>query len=379
MGMLCAVSFNRYGRLYYLDPGEFTPAGRRPGAGAHRRRARGGRVRLGARSGSTEETDGFPGWPGSPADDDLRRDELLRKRKAEAKVAAKKLIREHELPMKVVAVDHVLDAGRQRRRPHHDLLHRAAPGRLPLAGPRPRRHPALPGRAAPALRPRLGAGAGRHRLLRPRPVLRDVPHRLRAGHHPDGQGPGPAAQPAAHLRRLRPADVLPEVRAPAVPEVPGDRAGRRHPGDHPGGRRPGGRRTACRSDAVVVRLDADGSRCSCSRASVCGPRQAHDERYGQLTALTPRWRRARHGHRDRRLDQVRTSADCAGLAARASSASPSGSATPVAADPVDRRSGRWSACRPAAMCIRRKLLASSMPWPGEQLVDVDLERLATSR
>ena len=25
MGMLCAVSFNRYGRLYYLDPGEFSP------------------------------------------------------------------------------------------------------------------------------------------------------------------------------------------------------------------------------------------------------------------------------------------------------------------------------------------------------------------
>ena len=25
MGMLCAVSFNRYGRLYYLDPGEFRP------------------------------------------------------------------------------------------------------------------------------------------------------------------------------------------------------------------------------------------------------------------------------------------------------------------------------------------------------------------
>src|SRR4029079_19177779 len=25
MGMLCALSFNRYGRLYYLDPGEFRP------------------------------------------------------------------------------------------------------------------------------------------------------------------------------------------------------------------------------------------------------------------------------------------------------------------------------------------------------------------
>jgi cell fate regulator YaaT (PSP1 superfamily) len=34
------------------------------------------------------------------------------------------------------------------------------------------------------------------------------------------------------------------------------------------------------NDAVVVRLDADGSRCSCSRASVCGSRIAHDERYG---------------------------------------------------------------------------------------------------
>ena len=32
-------------------------------------------------------------------------------------------------------------------------------------------------------------------------------------------------------------------------------------------------------DAVVVRMDADGSRCSCSRASVCGPRQSHEERY----------------------------------------------------------------------------------------------------
>jgi cell fate regulator YaaT (PSP1 superfamily) len=33
-------------------------------------------------------------------------------------------------------------------------------------------------------------------------------------------------------------------------------------------------------DAVVVRMDADGSRCSCPRASVCAPRQAHEQRYG---------------------------------------------------------------------------------------------------
>jgi cell fate regulator YaaT (PSP1 superfamily) len=32
-------------------------------------------------------------------------------------------------------------------------------------------------------------------------------------------------------------------------------------------------------DAVVVRMDADGSRCSCSRASVCGSRKAYEERH----------------------------------------------------------------------------------------------------
>ena len=102
MGMLCAVSFNRYGRLYYLDPGEFTPAV-------------GDRVLVPTDDGPevaecvwaaqwvTEDTDGFPKVVGLADDTDLRRDELLRKRKAEAKVAAKKLIKTHELPMKVVA------------------------------------------------------------------------------------------------------------------------------------------------------------------------------------------------------------------------------------------------------------------------------------
>ena len=70
--------------------------------------------------------------------------------------------------------------------------------------------------------------------------------------------------------RLRPADVLPEVRAPAVPAVPGHRAGRRASGSttpEGDGRVVG---HSVPRDAVVVRMDADGSRCSCSRASVCG-------------------------------------------------------------------------------------------------------------
>jgi len=59
----------------------------------------------------SDDTSGFPKVAGLADDRDLHRDELLRKRKAEAKVAAKKLIKAHELPMKVVAVDHVLEQG----------------------------------------------------------------------------------------------------------------------------------------------------------------------------------------------------------------------------------------------------------------------------
>lgn len=109
MGMLCAVSFNRYGRLYYLDPGELRPAV-------------GDQVLVPTDDGTevaecvwaaqwvSEETSGFPRLAGLAGPEDLRRDETLRKRKAEAKVAAKRLIREHGLPMKVVAVDHVLES-----------------------------------------------------------------------------------------------------------------------------------------------------------------------------------------------------------------------------------------------------------------------------
>jgi len=107
--MLCAVSFNRYGRLFYLDPGEFRPVV-------------GDAVLVPTDDGPElaecvwapqfvdVDTDGFPRLAGLATDDDRRRDESQRRKKAEAKVAAKRLIREHELPMKVVGVDHVPDA-----------------------------------------------------------------------------------------------------------------------------------------------------------------------------------------------------------------------------------------------------------------------------
>src|SRR6266487_5571982 len=99
MGMLCAVSFNRYGRLYYLSPGSHQVS---VGDKVLVPTADGAEVAecVWAPQWVSEDTDGFPELLGPAGDEDVHRDELLRKRKAEAKVAAKKLIREHALDRK---------------------------------------------------------------------------------------------------------------------------------------------------------------------------------------------------------------------------------------------------------------------------------------
>ncbi len=107
-----AVSFERYGRLYYLDPGEETYTV-------------GDRVLVPTDAGpevaecvwAPEWVDdaetGFVDLPvcaGKADEAELSRDEVNRRRRAEAKLVAKRLIRKHELPMKVVGVDYV-DSG----------------------------------------------------------------------------------------------------------------------------------------------------------------------------------------------------------------------------------------------------------------------------
>jgi cell fate regulator YaaT (PSP1 superfamily) len=106
MGMVCAVSFERYGRLYYFDPGPYTPA-------------IGDKVLVPTDDGPevaecvwapqwvSEDTEGMPVLAGIATAEDLDRDALVRRRKADARVAAKRLVREHKLPMKIVGVDHV--------------------------------------------------------------------------------------------------------------------------------------------------------------------------------------------------------------------------------------------------------------------------------
>jgi cell fate regulator YaaT (PSP1 superfamily) len=107
MAQVMAVSFERYGRLYYLDPGA-------------QHYAVGDKVLVPTESGpEVAECVWAPEWvddgetgyvdlpvcagPAGPAD--LQRDETNRRRKAETKLVAKKLIKELGLPMKVVGVD----------------------------------------------------------------------------------------------------------------------------------------------------------------------------------------------------------------------------------------------------------------------------------
>src|SRR5260370_23719409 len=104
--MMMAVSFERYGRLYYLDPGAYSPS-------------IGDKVLVPTDSGPEvaecvwapqwvpEEIDGLPVCEGLASEDDLVRDEENRRRRADGRLAARRLIREHELPMKVTAVDFI--------------------------------------------------------------------------------------------------------------------------------------------------------------------------------------------------------------------------------------------------------------------------------
>jgi cell fate regulator YaaT (PSP1 superfamily) len=110
MGRVMAVSFERYGRLYYLDPGA-------------RDYRVGDRVLVPTEAGPEVaecvwapewvEDGGFGDLPpcAGPAEEaHLERDAANRRRRAQAKLVAKQLIRTHELAMKVVGVDYV-DSG----------------------------------------------------------------------------------------------------------------------------------------------------------------------------------------------------------------------------------------------------------------------------
>src|SRR5262249_27898239 len=115
--MMMAVSFERYGRLYYLDPGPYQPV---VGSKVLVPTDAGPEVAEcvwapqwvdeevgGLQEGAERGVGGRPACPAPATEANRAREEETRARRAQAGVTARGLIREHDLPMKVVGVDYV--------------------------------------------------------------------------------------------------------------------------------------------------------------------------------------------------------------------------------------------------------------------------------
>jgi cell fate regulator YaaT (PSP1 superfamily) len=106
MGMVCAVVFAPNGRLYYADPGTLTP---QVGEYVLYPTDDGPEIArvMWAPQWVADDIGGLPVLAGMASGSDEAAAETSRKRRAAARVAARRLIREHELPMKIAGVDHV--------------------------------------------------------------------------------------------------------------------------------------------------------------------------------------------------------------------------------------------------------------------------------
>ena len=270
--MMMAVAFQRHSRLYYLDPGPYSPAV-------------GDRVLVPTDSGPevaeciwapqwvSDEIDGLPVCAGLATDEHLSRDEANRARRAEGRVVARRLIREHGLPMKVIATDYV-DTGNVL------TVYFSAPHRVDFR--------ALVRDMAARLRVRVEL-----RQIGPRDEAR-----LQGGIGPCGRD----TCCSTFLKDFEPVSVrmAKDQQLPVNPLRIAGACGRlmcclkyEHPlyqdfresapkigasVDTPDG--PGqvvGHSVP--ADSVVVRLSADGRRTACSRASVCGSRKAYEATY----------------------------------------------------------------------------------------------------
>jgi cell fate regulator YaaT (PSP1 superfamily) len=104
--MVCAVAFQRQGRLYYADPGELRP---RIGDQVLYPTQQGPEVAelTWAPQWVSEDVGGLPVLVGMASPEDVEAAEAGRKKRAAARVAARRLIRDHALPMKVGGVDYI--------------------------------------------------------------------------------------------------------------------------------------------------------------------------------------------------------------------------------------------------------------------------------
>jgi cell fate regulator YaaT (PSP1 superfamily) len=277
MARVMAVSFERYGRLYYLDPGEATYTV-------------GDRVLVPTDSGPevaecvwapewVADDEGFADLPqcaGKAEQAHLDRDAVNRRRRAEAKLVAKKLIKKNDLPMKVVAVD-FLDSG-----PDFDqlvVIYFSAPHRVDfrtLVGELARSlHARIDLRQIGARdAARLTGGLGNcGRDLCCATFLKDFePVSLRMAKMQD-LPPNPLKISGACGRLLCCIKYEHPLYADFARQVPA--VGQRVTTDEGEGTVVAHQVPA---DSVLIRMNTSGAMTSCSRASVCGSRHAYDSR-----------------------------------------------------------------------------------------------------
>ena len=268
-----AVSFQRYGRLYYLDPGAHAPV-------------IGDRVLVPTDTGPEvaeciwapqwvpDDIDGLPVCEGLASDEDLARDERNRRLRAEARVAAKRLIREHGLPMKVTAVDYASNVV---------TIYFSAPVRVDFRALVRDLNARLQARVdlrqiGPRDEARLQGGIGPcGRDLCCATFLKDFePVSVRMAK--DQELPvnpmriaGACGRLMCCLKYEHPLYVKAKAEMPQVgervdtPSGPGRVTGRNVPGE-----------------SLTVQIDETGRQCACKLADVCSSRQAHNEWYGKL-------------------------------------------------------------------------------------------------
>jgi cell fate regulator YaaT (PSP1 superfamily) len=273
MGMMMAVSFQRNGRLYYLDPGPYRPAV-------------GTKVLVPTESGSEvaeciwapqwvdDEIIGLPVCAGLAGDEDLSRDEANRRRRAEARVTTRRLVREHSLPMKIIGVDYV-------DQQNVFTIYFSAPQRVDFRGLVKDASGKLRARVelrqiGPRDEARLQGGIGPcGRDLCCATFLKDFePVSVRMAKDQDlPVNPlriaGACGRLMCCLKYEHPLYQDFHASAPGygeaveTPDGPGTVVGRNVP-----------------ADQVIVKLTEDGRRTACPKASVCGSRQAYEAMHG---------------------------------------------------------------------------------------------------
>jgi cell fate regulator YaaT (PSP1 superfamily) len=276
MGLICAVTFTEKGRLYYADPGSLNPT---VGDWVLYPTEEGPEVAqvMWAPQWTADDIGGLPVLEGMASPSDLEALETARTKRAQARVAAKRLIREHGLPMKIVGVDHVLSANRT-------VIYFSAPHRVDFRSLVRDLGATLKGRVelrqlSPRDEARVIGGIGScGRELCCSTFLVDFePVSVRMAKDQDlPLNPlrisGACGRLMCCLKYEHPLYQDFAAKAPGVgscvstPEGEGTVIGHSVP-----------------AESVVVRMSADGRRTSCALASVCSSRKAHDQFYGDGT------------------------------------------------------------------------------------------------